>query len=278
MAYIEFKNFSKSYGDVAAVKDINLSVDKGQIVGFVGKNGAGKTTTIRCMTNMIFPTEGTITINGFDSVKDTKTIKGFTGYVAGDSAFYDNITCKELFRLALQFTDESMEKADMLSNYFELSVNKLVSELSLGNRRKVAIIQALLKNGNLLILDEPTSGLDPLMQTKFFELILKEKKKGVTVFLSSHNLAEIEKYCDRAVIIKDGAITDDLDMKTFQIKHKQVVSYVTKNGLSENYIFDGNANELISKLSSLDLESIEIKNMSIEDEFMKYYKGEGKDE
>ncbi|HZK19235.1 MAG TPA: hypothetical protein VFC68_00775, partial [Treponemataceae bacterium] len=110
------------------------------------------------------------------------------------------------------------------------------------------------------------------------ELILKEKKKGVTVFLSSHNLAEIEKYCDRAVIIKDGAITDDLDMKTFQIKHKQVVSYVTKNGLSENYIFDGNANELISKLSSLDLESIEIKNMSIEDEFMKYYKGEGKDE
>ncbi len=277
MNSIEIKNFSKSYKNILAVDAIDLSIQAGEIVGFVGKNGAGKSTTIRAMMNMIFPTEGTITVAGFDSVKEAKKIRQVASYMSGETAFQENITSRELFVFASKFAKEGVEKALELAHFFELDVDKKIAALSLGNRKKVSVIVSLLKHSDLIVLDEPTSGLDPLMQEKFFEMILKEKKRGATIFLSSHNLSEIEKYCDRVAIIKDGKIVDFLDMKNVQIQRKQSVTYKTKDGKEETFVSDGNINELVKRLAALDLISLEIKTNTVEDEFIKYYKEESKD-
>lgn len=278
MAVIELEHFSKTYGKFLAIDDISMSIEKGEIVGFVGKNGAGKSTTIRSMVNMIFPTSGKITINGMDSVKDAKKLKHILSYMPSDSAYYENVTSEELFKLCLKFSSEGIDRAHELAAFFELDTKKKISELSLGNRKKVSIIQALLKNAEIIILDEPTSGLDPLMQSKFFEHILKEKEKGATIFLSSHNLSEIEKYCDKVIIIKDGKIVDFLDMRNVKIKHKQTVSYTTKDGVSKTFEFSGDINILVDELSALDIESLEIKTNTVEEEFIKYYKEDGANE
>ncbi len=271
MSIIEIKNFTKKYGNFTAVKNLNLSVPKGEVVGFVGKNGAGKSTTIRSIMDIIHPTEGSITVCGLDSVKHTKEIKKKVSYIPGESSFYENVTVGKLLEFAMQFTDTSKEEMSQLAEYFELDTSKVISELSLGNRKKVSLVQGLLKKSELMILDEPTSGLDPLMQNKFFELLLKEKEKGKTIFLSSHNLSEVEKYCDKVAIIKDGVLVDYFDMSEVKIKHKQTVSYKTKDGKSEMFEIDSDINDLVAQLHTLDLEWLEIKTKTVEDEFIEYY-------
>lgn len=275
---ISIKNFSKSYGSFKAVKKLNLQINGGEVFGFVGKNGAGKSTTIRSIINLIHPTEGTIEVLGMDSVKMSKAINAKVSYVPSESVFYDNVTSMELFKFCLKFTNSDMDRVNELAEYFELDLNKKVSDLSLGNRKKVSLIQAFLKDSEIIILDEPTSGLDPLMQNKFFSLILKAKSKGKTIFLSSHNLSEVEKYCDRVAIIKDGELVDLFNMKDVKINHKQIVSYTTKDGQNFSYDLEEDINALIKKLSKLDLESLEIKSKTVEDEFIEYYKEDAKNE
>ncbi len=272
MSVIEIRNLVKTYGKNIAVKGINLSIEKGKIVGFVGKNGAGKSTTLRNMLNMLNPTKGRIEILGLDSEKDSKKIKSKVSYVPSESAFYENITCEKLLQFALGFTETSIEKMQNLSQYFELDLSKKIGELSFGNKKKLSLIQGFIKDADLIILDEPTNGLDPLMQNKFFELLLKEKQKGKTIFLSSHNLSEIEKYCDKVAIIKDGEIVDYFDMKGVKIKHKQNISYTTKDGVSKKYDIEEDINVVIRKLAKMDLDSLEIKTKTVEDEFISYYK------
>lgn len=272
MPFIEVSDFSKSYGTFPAVNQISFDIKKGDIVGFVGKNGAGKTTTIRAMLNLICPTKGSITVNGLDSVRDSKKIKKILGYMSGDCSFYENTTGLDLFNLCLKISKGNKDRIGELAEYFELDIHKRIKELSLGNRKKVSIIQAILKKNEVLILDEPTNGLDPLMQRRFFDLILRQKEHGVTVFLSSHNLNEIEKYCDKVIILKDGKIVDSLDMHSVKIKHKQTVSYTTKAGLSKEFEFEGDVNQLMKDLAKIDLQRIEIKTMTMEEEFIKYYK------
>lgn len=271
MSVIKVTNLTKMYGEFKAVDDISFAVEKGQIVGFVGKNGAGKSTTIRSMMNFLAPTEGSCNLCGLDSVSDSKAIRNKAGYMSSDAMFYEGVTGKELFRLSAKIGKVPFEIVEELSAFLELDMSKKVSELSLGNRKKVSIIQALIKDTEVLILDEPTSGLDPLMQERFFELLLEKQKKGVAIFLSSHNLTEIEKYCDRVIIIKDGKIIDEIDMKNSDIRKGQVVSYETKSGECSQFEYSGDANALIQQLSELDLAHVEIRNKSVEDEFIKYY-------
>jgi len=277
MSIIVLEHFSKFYGKFQAVSDIGISIEKGEIVGFVGKNGAGKSTTIRAMVNMLFPSAGSITIDELDAVRDAKKLKAKISYMPSDSAYYDNVTSEELFRLCLKFSQADMAQAQELSRYFELDPKKKIAQLSMGNRKKVSIIQAILKNADILILDEPTNGLDPLMQSKFFDLILKEKARGATIFLSSHNLSEIEKYCDKVIIIKDGRIVDYLDMRNVKVRHRQTVTYTTKAGQTETFEFSEDMNRLVAQLAQLDLESLEIKNNTVEDEFIKYYREDNTD-
>jgi len=278
MEAIRVEHFSKTYGKLTAADDISISIGKGEIVGFVGKNGAGKSTTIRAIANMIVPTKGRIAINGMDSVKDAKKIKGIMSYVPSDSAYYENATGEEIFRLCLKFSGQGFDRAEELAQFFELDMQKKISELSFGNRKKVSIIQALLKNSEIIILDEPTNGLDPLMQSKFFELMLREREKGAAIFLSSHNLSDIEKYCDKVIIIKDGKIADCFAMKDVRIRSSQTVSYKTRDGKTETFEFSGDINSLVRELSKIDLERLEIKTSAVEDEFIKYYREEGENE
>lgn len=272
MSIIEIKAFSKSYGALLAVNSIDLKIEKGEIIGFVGKNGAGKSTTIRCMMNVLFPSKGSITIDGLDSVTDAKKLRKVISYMPSEAEFSEGITSFELFKFCAMFTKNGLDKALELARYFELDPYKKIGTLSLGNRKKVSIIHSLIKEAKVIILDEPTSGLDPLMQEKFFTRILKEKEKGTTIFLSSHNLSEVEKYCDKVAIIKDGELVDYLNMKNVRINRQKMVAYTTKQGENESYIYDENINELVKKLATLDLDSLEIKNASVEDEFIKYYK------
>ena len=278
MNIIDIDHFTKKYGKFAAVEDLCVSIKKGKIIGFVGKNGAGKSTTMRAIVNVIFPTEGSITVDGMDSVKEAKKIKHSLSYMSGDAQFYDNVSSMNLFKLCIGFSAENKEKITWLAEYFELDTEKRISELSLGNRKKVSVIQALLKDSDIMIMDEPTSGLDPLMQEKFFKLILKEKEKGMTVFLSSHNLNEIEKYCDEVFIIKDGRIIDFIDMSSVKHKGKQVISYTTKENVSRSFEFEGDINKVIADLAKLDLESIKIQPKTLEEEFAEYYKEGNADE
>ncbi|HKK96391.1 MAG TPA: ABC transporter ATP-binding protein [Anaerovoracaceae bacterium] len=269
---IKVNDFTKKYGKLTAAKNISFTVKKGEIVGFVGKNGAGKSTTIRCMTNMLFPTQGDIKIKGLDSVKDAKKINSLVSYMPSETELYEGVTSKELFKLVLSFDGKKMSYAEELSQYFELNMNKKIQELSLGNRKKVSIIIMFLRNAEIMILDEPTSGLDPLMQKKFFDKIHEKTKNGTTVFLSSHNLNEVEKYCDRAIIIKDGTIVDDLNMAEVNVAKIQNVTYMTSDGKSETYEYEGDINELIGELSKMNLSHLEIKGKSVEEEFIRYYK------
>ena len=278
MDSIVFIDFTKNYGNFTAVDHINLNVQSGTITGFIGKNGAGKSTTLRAMVNILSPTYGKILINGLDSVKKAKEIKHFLSYMPSDAAFYENVTACDLFRLCAKFNGIDFHRALNLAEYFELNIHKKISALSLGNRKKVSIIQAFMKDSKLFVMDEPTSGLDPFMQEKFFHHLLERKKQGATFFLSSHNLGEIEKYCDQAVIIKSGKIVDQIDIKSAQIKKKQIVSYVTADGVSRKFTYDGQVNDLIAKLADLDLKSVEIKSASIEEDFTRYYENDRKDE
>ena len=268
---LEVRNLTKKFGDFNAVDNLSFTLKKGEIVGFIGKNGAGKSTTIKAILNFIKPTNGKIFVHGLDSQKDNKKIKENTSYMSSDVAFYQTISAKELFMFIHQITGVILDDMLELSKYFELDIDKKISDLSLGNRKKVGIIQTLIQNHDLLIFDEPTNGLDPLMQEKFFTLILKKKSEGKTIFLSSHNLSELEKYCDRAIIIKNGRIIDDIDLSTTKLKKGVIVSYTLLNGESIEYDYEGDINDLIGELSKMKLESLIIKNKSIEDSFIEYY-------
>ena len=271
MNIIEVNGLTKRYGKTLAVDHLSFQIEEQTIVGFVGKNGAGKTTTIRCMLDFLKPSAGMISIAGKDSVKESHEIKKILGYMPSEISYDHNLSCLHVFQLACRISGLPIKKAYDLTDYFELDVHKKIRDLSLGNRKKVSIIQALLKDVKILVLDEPTSGLDPLMQHKFFSLLADLKKNGVTIFLSSHNLDEIQKYCDRVLIIKNGQLADDLQVDKLNASSRQSVTYMTADKKMHSFLYEGDINELIQKLAKLDLLHLEIKNVSVEEEFIKYY-------
>lgn len=277
MNAVEVKGFSKNYGSTLAVKNISFTIEEGEIVGFVGKNGAGKTTTLRTITNMIFPSSGEINVYGMDCVKQSKEIKKILSYMPGDSSFYEHFTSRDIFSVCIKFSSESFEKAKELSEYFELDMDKKISGLSLGNRKKVSIIQAFLKDAKVYIFDEPTNGLDPLMQEKFFALVKEKKEQGCAVFLSSHNMSEVEKYCDRVIIIKDGEIIDTVSPETERKNRPLYVAYKTADGREQTFDFKGDVNELIERLHKEKLTAVEIRPKTVEEEFIKYYSDDGEE-
>lgn len=284
---IKIDNLCKNYGHAVGVKNINLEVYEGEMFGFIGPNGSGKSTTIRSMLNFIFPTSGSIKIFGFDSVKESTLIKESIGYVPSEVNYYEYMKVKDLLLFAASFNKLiDLKRIDDLCKYFELDQNRKIKELSFGNKKKVSIIQALLSKPKLLILDEPTNGLDPLMQKKLFEALKKAQKEGSTIFLSSHNLVEVEKYCDRVGIVRDGLIVDVKEMD--KINHditKKIIIKTSKKiklktpGISNNeYInndlhfrFNGNIKTLLIELSKYNIEDIAIVPLSLEDDFLEYY-------
>ena len=294
MNIIDIKNLTKSYGKNRGIDNVNLSVTKGEIFGFIGPNGAGKSTTIKVLLNIIFPTAGDAKIFDLDCVTDTTKIKENLGYVPSEVRYYDNMKVKELINYAISF-HENVDRGyvEELCKLFDVELEKNISELSLGNKKKVAIVQALLHKPKLLILDEPTNGLDPLVQQKLFNTLLRVKKEGTTVFLSSHNLTEVEEFCDRVAIIREGKIIDVRTIADFANKKVKKITLTTSENMqeellsiaaenletSENNIsfnYNGDINKLLSVLSKYKLENLIIEEKKLSEAFMSYYNMEDK--
>ncbi len=289
MNVIEIKNLTKSYGKNRGIQDVNIFVKKGEIFGFIGPNGAGKSTTIKTLLNFTYPTSGEATILGMDTVKESEKIKEYIGYVPSEVRYYDDVKVKDIIKYAQSFYPKaSKEEVERICNELELDMDKKMGELSLGNKKKVSIAQALIHSPKLLILDEPTNGLDPLMQKKLFNILIEEKKKGNTVFLSSHNLVEVQNLCDRVCVIKEGSIIDIIEIEkattklglkitlsSTDINEETVLSLgdklLSKNENTYTFIYSKNIDFLIKEVSKYKVEELLIEKENLEDTFLNYY-------
>lgn len=294
MNIIEIKNLTKTYGKNRGIDNVNLSINEGEIFGFIGPNGAGKSTTIKTLLNLIFPTSGEAKIFGLDCVKETSKIKENIGYVPSEVRYYDDMTVKEIIDYAKSFKKNLDEEyVDRLIKLFDVELSKKIYQLSLGNKKKVSIIQALIHKPKLLILDEPTNGLDPLVQKHLFDELITLNKQGSTIFLSSHNLTEVEEFCHRVAIIKEGKIVevrklDDFAHKTLKKVSITVDKDITKEikalgglivGHEENTIifnYDKDINELIGLISKYIVSNLIIEERKLSEEFITYYEMEDK--
>ncbi len=291
---LSITDLSKFYGKARGIEHINLEIDEGEIFGFIGPNGAGKSTTIRILMNMIFPSGGSASIMGMDVIKDTKKIKNFVGYIPSDANSYLSMNVSEFLNYCIRFYNVSNgeKRISDLSALFELDLNRKIAELSLGNRKKVSIVQSLLHSPKLLILDEPTTGLDPLMQSVFFELLRSENKRGMTIFFSSHILSEVQILCRRVAIIKQGRIIqlEDIDnLRKKQLK-KVRIEFGDKTDLENlpipgveslnslpgintlSFMYSGNINELIAFLAGKKVNNLMVEEPSLDEIFLHYYK------
>lgn len=288
-AIVEMNRLTKSYKGVKAVNNVSLSIEDGEIFGFIGPNGAGKSTTIKMLLNFIYPTTGEAKIFGKDCVKDSLEIKNEVGYVSSDVRYYHDMTSLDIFNYTAKFhkLKSDQKVIDEYIKYFEIEPHKKIVDLSLGNKKKVAIVSALLQNPKLLILDEPTNGLDPMIQHRLFDLLEKKSKEGMTIFLSSHDLHEIQAHCDRAAFIKNGEIIavemidkgKDLEKKVTLTSNEVTIEELTKIGATQvnqketyfEFIYQQDINPLLTYLSQKRIVDVEIKPLDLEDKFLSMY-------
>jgi ABC-2 type transport system ATP-binding protein len=292
LAIIKTVNLTKYYGKIRGIENVNLEVREGEIFGFIGPNGAGKSTTIRTLLNFIFPTSGSATIFGKDIVRDSREIRAQVGYLPGEVDYYEEMKAGELLAYSASFYKKDCSKRIReLLQLFDLDPEKKIHSLSLGNKKKVGIIQCLLHEPRLLILDEPTSGLDPLMQKHFFDVLREENEKGVTIFFSSHVLSEVERLCHRVAIIKNGQILklEEMDqlrgsqflkvslaLKAPEAARPEVpgIIHSTRENGTWRLLFNGDINQLVQKLAQYDLLSLHLEEPPLEEVFMHYYEKE----
>lgn len=213
MSVIEIKDLTKDYGDNRGVFDINLNIEKGEMVGFVGTNGSGKTTTIRNILGFIKPTKGTCKVNNLTSWEHSSEIVKDIGYVPGEIAFPDLPTGIDFLKTQAEFYHlDNMDYANELIERLQLDPRANLKRMSKGMKQKTALVAALMNDSQIIILDEPTTGLDPLMRATFLDIIKEEHAKGKTIFMSSHSFDELEATCDKVALINDGHIIDVCDM------------------------------------------------------------------
>ncbi|GAA5347679.1 ABC transporter ATP-binding protein [Streptococcus uberis] len=269
---ITIDHLSKSYGRHLALDQLSLTVEKGEIFGFLGSNGAGKSTTIRCLLGLIKYRKGKVTLFN-DRYHSLEESLDHIGYMPSEAMFYPNMTVKQVIEFAAKAhpNHDCKREADRLCKLLEVPLQKKIQDLSLGNRKKVSIVCALQHQPDLLILDEPTSGLDPLMQERFFQIILDAKVKGKTCFLSSHVLSEVKAYCDRVAILKKGKLLAVDRVENIMHSQKKQVT-IWKDGQSITKTFEGKLSDLLSDLSEIKPDDLLIEEPSLEDLFMHYYK------
>ena len=285
---LEIKNLTKYYGKILGVEDLSLSLNEGEVFGFIGPNGAGKSTTIRSVMHLINKNSGTVFVNGKEFERNDTKIKEIIGYLPSEVNLYEDLTVKQMLDYHESFYNKDIHKRRCeLVERLKLDETKKVEDLSLGNSKKLGIVLAFMHEPKLLILDEPTSGLDPIMQQEFYKLLVEEKKKGTTIFYSTHILSEISKICDRVGIIKNGKLLKvekigellkkNLDLVTVTSKEvKKLVEELNvevvdsnKNTVKFKNVLP--ANELIKTLAKYEIEDVLIEEASLEDIFLHYY-------
>ena len=301
MSVIEVDHLTKDYGSGRGVFDVSFKIEKGEVFGFLGPNGAGKSTTIRHLMGFSKPSSGTTSILGMDSFTEYSKILSNVGYIPGEIALPQGLTGYEFIKMMQDMygihNDEMLHK---MLDLFKLEDNVLKGDtkhMSLGVKRKLAIVTAFMSDPQVLILDEPTSGLDPVMQKNFINFIIEEKKRGKTILLSSHIFSEVDATCDRIAIIKDGKIVSEFiadELKHASLKQYRIVfdghdeyqrfkdSYdssiitIIKDRETKDKVFittdDKNINTVISYLSGFRIKEFNNIKETLEDYFMKFYK------
>ena len=287
MNVIETKALTKCYGKARGIVDLDLKVAEGEFFGFIGPNGAGKSTTIRTLLGLIHASSGSASVLGMDIVRQNREILRQVGYLPSEAVFYSGMRVKDVLRLSADLRgSDCTEEAKHLCDRLELDPAKRVEELSFGNRKKVGIVCALQHRPRLCILDEPTSGLDPLMQREFFSILKERNGQGMTVFLSSHILSEVQRYCTRAAIIREGRIIacDSVEAlartnaKRVHLHGKvdltAIMSEVrdlqqTENGAS--FLYGGDVRRLLQVLAAQPVEDLSVSEPDLEEIFLHYY-------
>ncbi len=285
---IELKHLKKYYGSMRGIEDVSLRINKGEIYGFIGPNGAGKSTTIRTLIGLINKTSGNIFINGKELDKDDVFLKEDIGYLPSEINLYDDMTVRDILNYHETFYQKDLkERRNELVTLLKIDEDKKMEDLSLGNKKKVGIVLALMHEPSILILDEATSGLDPIMQNIFHNLLLEEKKKGTTILYSSHILSEVASICDRVGFIKDGVIikedsienikSENLTYLTIKSKDIDKIKYELNQKIikEENdeikFLNDLKPNDVIKILAKFDITNLLIEEISLEDLFIHYY-------
>lgn len=286
MNVIEFQHLTKYYGKNRGIDDLNLTVREGEFFGFIGPNGAGKSTTIRTLLGLIYPTSGSAKIFGKDISRQTTGILSDIGYMPSEANFYSGMKVGDTIALSANIRKTACgQEAKRLCERLELDTHKRVEELSLGNRKKVAIVCALQHKPKLCILDEPTSGLDPLMQKEFFDILKERHADGAVIFLSSHVLSEIQKHCSRAAIIKEGKL---VALDSVENLSKTNAKRVMLHGVhtvplelsaksvesmedSVTFLYGGDVRKLLQTVAGLPIQDITITEPDLDEIFMHYY-------
>jgi len=279
-------HLTKYYGKTRGIDGLNLEVEEKDFFGFIGPNAAGKSTTIRTLLGLIAPTSGSARVLGLEIWKDRKKILERVGYLPSDNAFYSGMKVGEVLKLSAGLRRKNCDAAAAeLCDRLQLDREKKVEDLSFGNRKKVGIVCALQHDPELLILDEPTGGLDPLMQHEFFEILQERNRKGTTVFLSSHVLSEIQRYCTRAAVIREGSIiacgsVEELVKSSARrvvlrgpVRREQVPEARDWSELEDtvSFLYSGDINQLIRTLAQMELQELTITEPDLEEIVLHFY-------
>lgn len=290
MNAIKTTELTKFYGKARGINDVDLTVEKGDFFGFIGPNGAGKSTTIRILLGLIKANSGSAEIFGKNILTDKQQILSDIGYLPSESMFYNGMRVKDVIKFSADLRKKNCEdEAKKLCERLQLDVMKRVDELSLGNRKKVAIVCTMQHKPKLYIMDEPTSGLDPLMQREFFALLEERNSEGATIFLSSHVLSEIQRYCNRAAIIREGRlIKSDTVVNLSKSYAKRVTLHGTDSfpeiegmrdfqQLSESisFLYSGDIQLLMQELAKHKINDLTIAEPDLEEIFMHFYTEKG---
>lgn len=293
---IKIEGLKKSYGEVQALRGVDLEVRRGEILGFLGPNGAGKTTTIRCLLDLIRPDAGTIRILGLDPATDSVAVRRRVGYLPGELSLEANLTAEGVFRYLDDLRGRQVDWAHVrrLAERLELNLKVPVKNLSRGNKQKVGVVQALMARPDLLLLDEPTSGLDPLMQQEVYRLLQEAKADGATIFFSSHIIGEVEAIAERVAIIRQGIIVEEAEpeslinmaLRRIRLRFRQPVdpeSLGQVNGVTllsrdddtgVTLQVEGEMDALIKALAAFPVVDLQTEHPSLEEIFLAYYRSE----
>ncbi len=291
-AAIWTEGLTKAFGDVTAVKDLNLEVDRGEVFGFLGPNGAGKSTTIRILLDQIRPTSGHAEVLGMRCHSDSLQIRRLIGYVPGDLSLYPKLTGAQTLQYFARLRGAVDQRyVEELAERLSADLTRKVGDYSTGNRQKIGLIQAFMHRPDLLILDEPNAGLDPLVQQEFHTMIEEVRDAGRTVFLSSHTLSEVERVADRVAIIREGELVvvervDELKRKAIRRIDFEFATPVPADlfdgvpGVRNAEVdhrhaqvsFDGSVHGILKAAMTRDVVNLNSRESDLEEVFLTYYR------
>jgi ABC-2 type transport system ATP-binding protein len=292
-AAIRTRGLSKDYGRGHGVFDLDLDVQRGEVLGFLGPNGAGKTTTMRMLLDLIRPTSGSATVLGLESRADSLEIRRRIGFLPGDLTLHPKLTGAAVLEYLAQLRGGVDGRVrDALSERFGAQLDRPIRELSTGNRQKIGLIQAFMHEPELLILDEPIAGLDPLVQQRFHALLVEVTQRGATVFLSSHTLSEVDRVADRVAILREGrlVVIDSLErLREVAVRRLEIefagdplpvdalralpgVREVVTEGAHVVVAFEGSADALVKAVARHEVRSIRSHDDDLEEIFLHYYR------